>query len=73
MNLVLLANQEEYEKLNGYSFDNHRLEFVKDGLDRWIVNVRIIDNPKFIGVRNDLLSLPIIEYVEPTREDGDIL
>jgi hypothetical protein len=73
MKLVLWANQEEYDKLNGYTFDNQQLQFVKDGLDRWIVNVRIIDNPKFIEIRNDLLSLPIIEYVEPIYEDGDIL
>ena len=63
--LVLKANQTQYSKLNGYEIGVSKLEFVKDGADNWIVGLEVINNGNFLDIRNDLLKLQQIEYIEP--------
>jgi hypothetical protein len=63
--LVLKANQTQYSKLNGYEIGVSKLEFVKDGEDNWIVGLEVIDNGNFLAIRNDLLKLQQIEYIQP--------
>ena len=63
--LVLKANQTQYSKLNGYEIGVSKLEFVKDGEDNWIVGLEVIDNGNFLDIRNDLLKLQQIEYIQP--------
>ena len=63
--LVLKANQTQYSKLNGYEIGVSKLEFVKDGEDNWIVGLEVIDNGNFLDIRNELLKLKQIEYIEP--------
>ena len=63
--LVLKANQTQYSKLNGYEIGVSKLEFVKDGEDNWIVGLEVIDNGNFLEIRNELLKLKQIEYIEP--------
>jgi hypothetical protein len=63
--LVLKANQTQYNKLNGYEIGVSKLEFVKDGADNWIVGLEVIDNGNFLDIRNELLKLKQIEYIEP--------
>jgi hypothetical protein len=62
---VLKANQTQYSKLNGYEIGVSKLEFVKDGAGNWIVGLEVIDNGNFLDIRNDLLKLQQIEYIEP--------
>ena len=63
--LVLKANQTQYSKLNGYEIGVSKLEFVKDGAGNWIVGLEVIDNGNFLDIRNDLLKLQQIEYIQP--------
>lgn len=63
--LVLKANQTQYNKLNGYEIGVSKLEFVKDGNDNWIVGLDVIHNGNFLGIRNELLELEEIEYIQP--------
>jgi hypothetical protein len=63
--LVLKANQTQYSQLNGYEIGVSKLEFVKDGAGNWIVGLEVIDNGNFLDIRNDLLKLQQIEYIEP--------
>ena len=63
--LVLKANQTQYSKLNGYEIGVSKLEFVKDGAGNWIVGLEVIDNGNFLDIRDELLKLKQIEYIEP--------
>lgn len=62
---VLKATQAQYDQLNGYEIGVSKLEFVKDGADNWIVGLEVIDNGNFLDIRNELLELEQIEYIEP--------
>lgn len=62
---VLKATQAQYDQLNGYEIGVSKLEFVKDGADNWIVGLEVIDNGNFLDIRNELLELEQIDYIEP--------
>ena len=62
---VLKATQAQYDQLNGYEIGVSKLEFVKDGENNWIVGLEVIDNGNFLDIRNELLELEQIEYIEP--------
>lgn len=62
---VLLATQEQFEALNGFTQDVSILEFTKDGLDRWIVGKDVIHNGNFLTIREQLLQLEEVEFVPP--------
>jgi hypothetical protein len=62
---VLKANQTQYEALNGYTYEVSELIFVKDGANNWIVGKEVIHNGNFIDIREQLLELEEIEYIEP--------
>ncbi len=62
---VLKANKTQYSKLNGYEIGVSKLEFVKDGADNWIVGKDVIHNGNFLDIREQLLELEEIEYIEP--------
>jgi hypothetical protein len=68
MKQVLIANEEQYERLNGYENNNNHLIFTKDRDNRWVVGVDNIDNPEFIDIMEDLKELVIGEYLEPLFE-----
>jgi len=63
--IVLLATNEQYEALNGYTQDVSVLEFVKDGLDRWVVGTEVIHNGNFLAIRQQLLELEEVEFIKP--------
>jgi hypothetical protein len=63
---VLKANKTQYSKLNGYEIGVSKLEFVKDGANNWIVGLDVIHNGNFLEIRNQLLELEEIEYIEIT-------
>ena len=60
--IVLHANNEQYKNLNGYKKDCYGLEFVKDGLDRWIVNLEVLKDPNFSEIHDQLNELERVEY-----------
>lgn len=60
--LVLHPNSEQYNSLNGYKNQSSKLEFVKDGSDRWIVGLEVLDDPNFVEIKPQLEELETIEY-----------
>jgi hypothetical protein len=63
---VLKANKTQYNQLNGYEIGVSKLEFVKDGANNWIVGLDVIHNGNFLEIREQLLELEEIEYIEIT-------
>jgi len=62
MIIVLHPNTEQYNALNGYTHNSSELLFVKDGSDKWIVGLQVLNDPNFAEIHNDLEQLEKIEY-----------
>jgi hypothetical protein len=62
MIIVLTPTEEQYTAFNGYKHNSSELLFVKDGSDRWIVGLNVLDDPNFAEIHNDLEQLEQIEY-----------
>ena len=60
--IVLTANEEQYKTLNNYKNDCYVLEFNKDGSDRWIVSIEVLDCPFYKEIHDQLNELERIEY-----------
>jgi hypothetical protein len=60
--IVLHPNLEQYNALNGYKNNASELIFVKDGSDRWIVGLEVLDDPNFSEIHDQLNELERIEY-----------
>lgn len=67
--LVLHPNTEQYTALNGYKNNASELLFVKDGSNRWIVGIEVLNDPNFSEIHNQLIQLETIEYTSPTNEN----
>jgi hypothetical protein len=63
--IVLHPNSDQYNYLNGYTFNSSELLFVKDGSDRWIVGLQVLDDPNFAEIHEQLDQLERIEYTPP--------
>ena len=61
---VLKATKTQYNSLNGYENGLSRLEFAKDGNDNWIVGLEVLSDNNFAEIKEQLLKLTQIEYVE---------
>jgi hypothetical protein len=59
---VLHPNLEQYNALNGYKNKASELLFVKDGSDRWIVGLEVLNDPNFEAIHDQLNELERIEY-----------
>ena len=59
---VLHPNTEQYNALNGYKNNASELLFVKDGSDRWIVGLEVLNDPNFEAIHDQLNELERIEY-----------
>ena len=66
--IVLHPNTEQYNALNGYKYKSSELLFVKDGSDRWIVGLQVLNDPHFSEIHVQLEQLERIEYT-PFPED----
>ncbi len=66
--IVLHPNSEQYTKLNEYKNNTSELLFVKDGSDRWIVGLEVLNDPNFEEIHEQLNNLEKIEYT-PFREN----
>ena len=64
---VLKATQEQYEQLNGYQNEVHRLEFIKDANDNWIVGMQVLNCSAFESILDQLNELEEIDYM-PIQE-----
>ena len=60
--IVLQPNTEQYNALDGYQNGNSLLKFVKDGSDRWIVGLQVLDDSNFEEIHDQLNELQRIEY-----------
>ena len=69
--IVLHANTEQYNALNGYKNKSSELLFVKDGSDRWIVGLQVLDDPHFSEIHEQLEQLERIEYTPVPPEDNE--
>jgi hypothetical protein len=68
MIIVLTPTEKQYNALNGYRYKSSELLFVKDGSDKWIVGLQVLNDPNFAEIRNDLEQLERIEYT-PFNEE----
>jgi hypothetical protein len=60
--IVLHPNETQYNALNGYKNKASELLFVKDGSDRWIVGLEVLNDPNFAEIHEQLDELERIEY-----------
>jgi len=68
MIIVLHPNTTQYNALNGYKYKSSELLFVKDGSDRWIVGLQVLNDPHFSEIHEQLEQLERIEYT-PIEEE----
>ena len=70
--IVLHPNTEQYTDLNGYKYKSSQLIFVKDGSDKWVVGLQVLNDPNFAEIHEQLDQLERIEYTpfpdEPNNE-----
>ena len=66
--LVLHPNIEQYNSLNGYKNKTSELIFIKDGSDRWIVGLEVLNDPNFSEIKPQLEQLEKIEYTPYVEE-----
>jgi hypothetical protein len=62
MIIVLHPNAEQYTALNGYMHNSSELLFVKDGSDRWIVGLEVLNDSNFAEIHDQLEQLERIEF-----------
>jgi hypothetical protein len=60
--IVLHPTAEQYNALNGYRHNSSELLFVKDGSDRWIVGLEILNDSNFAEIHDQLEQLERIDY-----------
>jgi hypothetical protein len=60
--IVLHPNTTQYNTLNGYRHKSSELLFVKDGSDRWIVGIQVLNDLNFAEIHDQLNELERIEY-----------
>jgi hypothetical protein len=60
--IVLHPNTEQYNALNGYKYKSSELLFVKDGSDRWIVGLEVLNDSNFSAIHDQLNELERIEF-----------
>lgn len=60
--IVLHPNTEQYNALNGYTNGVCRLEFIKDGADKWFVGLDALTYEPFQPIYDQLNELERIEY-----------
>jgi hypothetical protein len=71
--IVLHPNAEQYNALNGYKNNSSELLFVKDGSDRWIVGLEVLNDSNFAEIHEQLDQLERIEYTPIAEENNEEL
>jgi hypothetical protein len=62
--IVLHPNQEQYNTLNNYKNNSSQLIFVKDGNDKWIVGVEVLNDINFKLIHKQLNELEQIKFIQ---------
>jgi hypothetical protein len=62
MAIVLLATQEIFERLNGYTNGVSMIEFVKDKNGDWVISSDVLEDYAFNDIKLELMKLPKIAY-----------
>jgi hypothetical protein len=70
--IVLHPNTQQYNALNGYKYKSSELIFVKDGSDKWIVGLNVLNDPHFSEIHDQLEQLERIEYTPFPPIDDEI-
>ena len=66
--IVLTPTTGQYNKLNNYENNSSQLIFVKDGSDKWIVGLEVLEDENFIDIRTELHRLQRINYTPIIEE-----
>tara|TARA_R110000782_G_C14572524_1_gene387554 strand:+ start:378 stop:593 length:216 start_codon:yes stop_codon:yes gene_type:complete len=66
--IVLTPTTEQYNNLNNYEKKSSKLIFVKDGSDKWIVGLEVLEDENFIKIREQLSYLQRVEYTPIIEE-----
>lgn len=67
--IVLHPNAEQYTALNGYKHNSSELLFVKDGSERYIVGLQVLDDENFAEIHDALNELERIEYTPNIQDE----
>jgi hypothetical protein len=62
---VITADSAKHANINGFQNGVYRLEFVRDSLNRWIVGLEVLNNPKYGPIMPKLIELDTILYIKP--------
>jgi hypothetical protein len=62
--IVFSPTPEQYNKLNKYKFNSSELIFVKDGSNKFIVGVEVLQDVNFNKIYHLLNELEKIDYTE---------
>jgi hypothetical protein len=63
--IVLHPNTEQYNYLNLFTYGTSELIFVKDGNNRWIVGMEVLNDSNFLEIHDQLNELERIQYIQP--------
>jgi hypothetical protein len=63
--IVLKATKKQYNKLNGFQFENSVLRFEQNENNDYIVSYAVLEDDNFLEIRQQLLELKQIEFIEP--------
>jgi hypothetical protein len=61
---VLKATLSQKEALEGFYEEGYELRFIEDAKGNWVVNDKVVTNGHFLSIRDQLQSLPLIDYQE---------
>jgi hypothetical protein len=60
---VLKATLQQKKELEGTYLNGAVLQFIQDSKDNWVINENVMNDPNFESVKEELSSLPQINYV----------
>lgn len=61
---VLTPTKNQFKKLNGFQKGVSRLTFIEDSNGLVYCGIRVLEDDDFLEIREELLKLKQIEYVE---------
>ena len=59
---VLMANEEQFSNLEGFSNGNSYIKFTQDADDNYIIGKEVLTDNLFLEIRNQLKQLEVIPY-----------
>jgi hypothetical protein len=66
--IVLKATLAQKKALEGIYNNGAELKFIQDFNNNWVVNLAVLKDPNFAEIKEQLLKLKQIEYLEPKNE-----